>query len=281
MNVKCRIFLVMCGFFVTAPMPYAVAAPAVDHVLYKGEGIGWEIKYGLNSSFGYRFSGYERVGLRDQQKEYTRSVTRLNNRSVSTLFDWHPVENSFRASIGIFASSHQVEYFAEPTVDIRFEGAVIRVDKSEIPDQIHISDKVIDLSRLGLDNITIKGKTFKGIRDSIPALIIIDPQVFQLFRNDIHITANADFKPLATYFGIGWGNRPLSNQRLRYSLDVGMIYLGRPEVSLTVNGDILDVHPRLIEELNEYVAEEQRRLQSKAEDLRLIPYVSLGLSLGF
>jgi hypothetical protein len=282
MNVKHYIVFTLCGFFVT--IPSALAAPKLDHVLYKGEyeAVGWEIKYALTPSFGYRFSGYERVGLHSKQKEFTHSVTRLNNRSVSTLLDWHPGRKSFRATIGIFASSHRVEYFVEPTVDLRFDGAVIRVDKSRIADEITFNDKVIDLSQYGFgNNITIKGKTFRRFKDSIPAMIVIDPQVFQLQRNDIHITANADFKPLASYFGIGWGNRPLSDQRIRYSLDMGIIYLGRPEVSLTVNGDILDIHPRLTEELNEYVAEEQRKLQRKAEDLRLMPYISLGVSLGF
>lgn len=280
MNVKKLVLLVVCGFFIS--ISSAVAATVIDHALYKGEALGWEIKYAFSSSFAYRFSGHDRVGMRDEQKEFTRSVTRLDNRSVSTFFDWHPVRNGFRTSVGIFASSHQLEYFAEPTVDIRIEGTVIRLDNTRIPDQYTFNDQVIELSRYGLgENITIQGGTIKGLGSAIPAWIIIEPQVIQLHRNDIHVTANANFKPLASYFGFGWGNRPKSDQRLRYSLDVGVIYLAKPELSLTVSGDILDVHPRLTEEINEYVAEEQKRLQRKVEDLRLMPYVSLGVSLGF
>lgn len=282
MNVKYYIFLAMCGFCVTTPA--AVAASNLDHILYKGdyEAIGWEMKYSLSPSLSYRFSGYERVALRDKRKEFTRSVTRFDNKSLSTFLDWHPAENSFRTSIGIFASSQYMEYFAEPTVDLRFEGAVVHVDKSRIPDEIVLSDQVIDLSRFGINrNIKIKGKTISGYRDSIPQWIIIDPQVFQLHRNDFHITANAEFKPLASYFGIGWGNRPLSDWRLRYSVDIGLIYLGRPDVSMTVSGDILHAHPSLTVELDEYMAKEERKMQRKAESMRLMPYVSLGLSLGF
>lgn len=283
MDVKYPILLAMCGFIVTT-LHTVMAAPVIDHVLYKGEyeAIGWEIKYSLSPSLGYRFSGNERVGLRDKQKEFTHSVTRIDNRSLSTFLDWHPAENGFRTSIGIFATSRNIEYFAEPTVDLRVDGAVTRVDKSSFRDEIVVNDQVIDLSRYEFgNNITIKGKTIKGLKDSMPSWIIIDPQVFQLHRNDIHITASADFKTLASYFGVGWGNRPLSDQRLRYSLDVGVIYLGRPDISLSVSGDILDVHPLLAEELNEYIAKEQRKLQRKAESLRLMPYISFGMSLGF
>lgn len=282
MNVKRYILLPAYAFFVAVPA--AVAAPRLDHMLYKGnyEAIGWEIKYGLSPTVGYRFSGFDRVGMRDKQKEYIRSVTRFDNKALSTLFDWHPAGKSFRTSVGIFASSQYVEYFAEPTVDLRFKGAFIHVDKNRFPDEIVIRDQVIDLSQYGIDkNITIKGKTISGYKDSIPQWIIIDPQVFQLHRDDIHITANADFKPLASYFGIGWGNRPLSDQRLRYSLDIGVIYLGHPNVTLTASGSLLQVDPSLTGELNDYIAKEERRLQRKAESLRLMPYVSFGLSLGF
>jgi hypothetical protein len=282
MNVKRYILLPACVLFVAVPA--AVAAPHLDHMLYKGkyEAIGWEIKYGLSPTLGYRFSGYERVGMRDKQKEYTRSVMRFDNKALSTFLDWHPAENSFRTSIGIFASSQYMEYFAEPTVDLRFNGAFIHVDKSRFPDEIVFRDQVIDLSRYGIEkSITIKGRTISGYKSSIPQWIIIDPQVFQLHRDDIHITASADFKPLASYFGIGWGNRPLSDQRLRYSVDIGIIYLGHPDVTLTANGSLLQVDPSLTEELRDYVAKEERRLQRKAENMRLMPYMSFGLSLGF
>lgn len=283
MNVKQCILLPAYVFFVAVPA--AVAAPHLDHMLYKGkyEAVGWEIKYGLSPSLGYRFSGYERVAMRDKQKEFTRSVMRFDNKALSTLLDWHPTGKSFRTSIGIFASSQYLEYFAEPTVDLRFKGAFIHVDKSRIPDEIVFHDKVIDLSRYGIDkNITIKGRTISGYKDLIPQWIIIDPQVFQLHRDDIHITANADFKPLASYFGFGWGNRPLSDQRLRYSMDIGIIFLGHPEVTLTASGTLLQVDdPALQKELDDYIAKEQRRLQHKAESMRLLPYVSFGLSMGF
>lgn len=279
---KYCVLWVMFRGLVTVPL--ATGAPEMDHALYKGgrEEIGWEVRYSLGSSLSYRFSGHERVGMRDKRKEFTHSITRFDNKSLSTLLDWHPAQNGFRTSIGIFAGSHYMEYFAEPVVDLRFEGAIIHVDKSKLPDEIVIRDQVVDLSKYGIEEkITIEGKTISGYKNSIPEWIVIDPQVFQLHRDDIHVTASADFKTLASFFGIGWGNRPLSDQRLRYSMDLGVIYLGRPDVSLNVGGDILDVHPLLTKELNEYIDKEERKLQRKAESFRLMPYLSFGVSLAF
>lgn len=77
--------------------------------------------------------------------------------------------------------------------------------------------------------------------------------------NDGRIGAEVSFADTAPYLGIGWSSRP-ANRGFSFSLDVGVMGQGAPEVALTeeenvigVNQDDLDREARTVEDdLSEY-----------------------------
>ena len=75
------------------------------------------------------------------------------------------------------------------------------------------------------------------------------------------------YRLLAPYIGYGWGNALAKNKKWTFACDVGMLYQGKPTVTLTATGNV----PGLQADL----AAEQARLRS--ESSAWWPVVSFGL----
>lgn len=257
---------------------------APDHVLFKGadDVTGWEMKYSLTSSFAWRLSGHDRVGMHRKQKEYTRGFARFDNKSLSVLLDWHPLNGGFRTSAGFFLNSQKADFFAEPSVNMFFDDITIEIDKTNIPDQIVIEEQTLDLSGYGVDEqVHVEETTILIDKTQIPDSVLIKGGSLVIDREDVNASARVKFREFAPYFGFGLGNTPYSDRRLRYSIDLGVIYSGRPDVNLELDGAIIEIDPRLNAWLEGYIAEEESKLQKKANRYRIIPYLSAGLSLAF
>lgn len=82
-----------------------------------------------------------------------------------------------------------------------------------------------------------------------------------------------DFKDLAPYVGIGWGNAVEKNQNLTFSFDLGVIYQGSPQVDLSTTTSVAG--------LAEDLAAEEEQLQDDLDGYQLYPVISLGLAFTF
>ncbi len=85
-----------------------------------------------------------------------------------------------------------------------------------------------------------------------------------------------DFKRVAPYAGIGWGNPFGQDNRWGLMLDLGVAFTGTPEVTLRSNGALAG-DPTFQANL----AEEQNDIQNKIEDYRFYPVLSLSLYYRF
>lgn len=276
--------ILSCAMVAAVFFKASSALSVPDHVLYKGanDTTGWEMQYSLTPSFAWRLSGHDRVGLHRKQKEYMRGIARFNNKSLSALLDWHPLNGSFRTSAGFFLSSQRADFFAEPDVDMQFDDMRIDIDKTKIPDHAVISDQTLDLSADGVEEpVHVEGTTIDIDKSGIPDSVMVEGGTLQIDRNDINASARVAYRQFSPYLGFGWGSAPYSDRRVRYSFDLGMIYVGRSDVSLELGGGIIDVDPMLSELLEEYVAAEEVGLQEMADKFRIIPYVSAGISFAF
>lgn len=52
------------------------------------------------------------------------------------------------------------------------------------------------------------------------------------------LSGEIDFNALAPYVGIGWGNAVDKNKRWGFTLDLGVVYQGTPDVELRTNGSL-------------------------------------------
>ncbi len=97
------------------------------------------------------------------------------------------------------------------------------------------------------------------------------------------LDAKADFDPIVPYAGLGWGRAPRSGSGFGVTLDLGVVFQGEGEVTLTPRipaGSPLN-DPVAREVLQVLIDRETRELQEDVDDYDLYPVVSLGVSYRF
>lgn len=86
-----------------------------------------------------------------------------------------------------------------------------------------------------------------------------------------------NFNEFAPYAGIGFGNPVDKAGRVTFLFDVGLIYQGEPQVSLSTEGGLLSDDPLLLDE----IAQEEAALQDDLSEFQYYPLVSVGLAVRF
>jgi hypothetical protein len=92
-----------------------------------------------------------------------------------------------------------------------------------------------------------------------------------------------DFDPVVPYAGIGWGNAVEDGKKVGFFLDLGVIFQGQAEVTLTPNipsGSPLNA-PLAREALQILLDREERDIEADAADYDLYPVVAIGISYRF
>lgn len=97
------------------------------------------------------------------------------------------------------------------------------------------------------------------------------------------LDADVDFDPIVPYAGLGWGRAPGSGGGFGLTLDLGVMFQGEGEVTLTPRipaGSPLN-DPLARQALQILIDREERDLQEDVNDYDLYPVVSLGISYRF
>lgn len=97
------------------------------------------------------------------------------------------------------------------------------------------------------------------------------------------LDAKVDFDPIVPYAGLGWGRAPGSGSGFGLTLDLGVIFQGEGEVTLTPvipAGSPLN-DPLARQALQILIEREEQDLQEDVADYDLYPVVSLGISYRF
>lgn len=97
------------------------------------------------------------------------------------------------------------------------------------------------------------------------------------------LDADVEFDPIVPYAGLGWGRAPGSGSGFGVTLDLGVMFQGEGEVTLTPRipaGSPLN-DPLARQALQILIDREERDLQEDVNDYDLYPVVSLGISYRF
>lgn len=89
--------------------------------------------------------------------------------------------------------------------------------------------------------------------------------------------ANIDYADSAAYIGLGWGNPVFAGKGLGVTFDIGAVYVGEPDVSLTA---VCGTTVRCAQ-LQADAEVERRTLEDDLSDFPLWPLVQLGLTYNF
>jgi hypothetical protein len=87
------------------------------------------------------------------------------------------------------------------------------------------------------------------------------------------LNANVSYDSFAPYVGIGWGNAVSKNRNLSFAVDIGVIGMDDPTVTLTSSGGNAAVNAEL--------ENERRELEASLDDFALYPVVNLSLNYQF
>lgn len=97
------------------------------------------------------------------------------------------------------------------------------------------------------------------------------------------LDADVEFDPIVPYAGLGWGRAPGSGSGFGVTLDLGVMFQGEGEVTLTPRipaGSPLN-DPLARQALQVLLDREEQDLQEDVNDYDLYPVVSLGISYRF
>ncbi len=89
-----------------------------------------------------------------------------------------------------------------------------------------------------------------------------------------------EFNSVSPYLGIGWGMSPAGDGKLSLSVDLGVLYHGKPKASLSVVCGKA-INAALCTRLEQDVAAEQTQLEDKISDAKWYPVMSMGFTYRF
>lgn len=94
------------------------------------------------------------------------------------------------------------------------------------------------------------------------------------------LDGRASFKKTAPYLGIGFG-KPAGSSPVQFLFDVGVVFQGKPHLSLARNGGIAITNPTLSDQINAAINAQRDQTQSDLNKFQYYPVVSVGLAYHF
>lgn len=88
-----------------------------------------------------------------------------------------------------------------------------------------------------------------------------------------------DFRNIAPYIGIGWGNSTQQGKGWGFSADLGVMFQGSPSASLTSTGCTASV--AICSSLANSLETERRELEDEMDDYKYFPVARIGLRYRF
>jgi hypothetical protein len=87
------------------------------------------------------------------------------------------------------------------------------------------------------------------------------------------LKGEVDFRPVAPYIGIGWGNALGKEERWGILTDLGIAFTGLPDIELSATGP----DPTIQAE----IAKEERDIQDELDAFKFYPVLSISLFYRF
>lgn len=91
------------------------------------------------------------------------------------------------------------------------------------------------------------------------------------------INTSVGFNKVAPYLGIGWSGQP-KKQGFSFSTDIGILFQGSPQASVTATGSWASAGGKTITDL---VADAQSQLNSDLSNFKYYPVISVGIGYTF
>ncbi len=94
------------------------------------------------------------------------------------------------------------------------------------------------------------------------------------------LDGRASFSKTAPYLGLGFG-KPSGSSPVQFLFDIGVVFQGKPRLSLARNGGIAITNPALSDQINAAINAQRDKTQSDLNKFQYYPVVSVGLAYRF
>lgn len=115
------------------------------------------------------------------------------------------------------------------------------------------------------------GNEVKGTASPVSGGLVVGDVTY----TGIGLDAKLDFDSTAPYLGVGWGNALAASRGWGFNVDVGVLYQGSGNVTLTPTG----ANASLVDP--DQVALEEQRFEEDIKDYKYYPVFSFGVSYKF
>lgn len=236
-------------------------------------GQGLEYRYAHSDRVGVRFERYQREEVRDGARGLLQTQFQFKLLSHSVLFDWFPFEGNFRATVGVHLSRSEIGGSADFGA-MQIDGGTV----SAATINGWAREGAAMLRDAGYGDYAREVELFAATNDRS---VTFDGGTVPLHEYAV-VSGRVRLRPVAPYLGVGWANDQERSAGLFYSIDVGLIDLGRPRVDYRLGGLLFEaMQAHYGAELEAWVAEEERQAEAKLSKYRYFPVVSFGLGYRF
>jgi hypothetical protein len=233
-------------------------------------GVGIEYRYRHAAGFDVRAEWFEYDEVRPSSRDALQVRADLRLRAQSVLVDWFPFDGRFRTTAGIYLLSSDISAVADYHVQLGTGTTVTASDANHLALQA-----AQDLRHAGYGVLAARLEEFAAT-NSQPVRV---PGGNYSTGSLIELRARLYSRPYAPYLGVGWASANAGRHGWFYSIDAGMMYLGRMHAGYAVVGPIADALRG--PELDALIRQEERAADDRLAKYRYCPILSLGLWYSF
>lgn len=237
-------------------------------------GSGLQYRYDLSDTLKLRLEYAALDHAISETRHYVNYNLSLEMVSRPLILDWHPFGGAFRTSAGVVFGERTLSATAFYDRTMTVGGA--SVTGSEIR---ALADTIDPSQTFTVQQYTVKGSDIVQYLASVDAKQSFALKAVTVSSQDLaRAFAVARYPSYAPYLGIGWGNLRSDKNRLLYSIDIGAMYLGRPQVQLSLSGPVSDLAYQADAAATQaYLAQEQGKVEDTLSKYRYFPVLSVGL----
>ncbi|MCR4302568.1 MAG: hypothetical protein NUV51_13275 [Sulfuricaulis sp.] len=237
-------------------------------------GTGVEFRYSFSDNLKWRYSHNT---LDESQSRVRHSIHYGINLQMFThpvILDWHPFGGRFRASTGVVLNGTNVSVTAHSIDHITLNG--LSISTSDVQQAVSNIDptQIISSGQWSIQGADVI--QYAASLDSANPLTINGQSIPMSELGSV--SAKVRYPHVAPYLGFGWGNTDGIKATWLYSIDVGVMYLGRPKVDLSLNGTVAEVTDKYFSaETEAYLSQERQKIESSLQKYRYFPVFSISL----
>ncbi|MDH3513379.1 MAG: hypothetical protein OEM83_00725 [Gammaproteobacteria bacterium] len=237
-------------------------------------GQGMEYRHDVSERVKWRFAYHVLDESRSDIRRSMKYDLNLNMLSHPLILDWHPFAGRFRASTGVVLGTTRMAGSVYSNDSITNSGLTITGS------DVHRAASSIDPTQVfSLQEWSINGAEVIGYAAMVGSDEVLAVNGMNIPESDLgFLSATVRYPNVAPYLGFGWGNAAGQKANWLYSIDIGVMYLGRPKVDLSLNGPVGEAANRYyFAETEAYLSEEQQKIENSLQNLRYFPVFSITL----